>query len=137
MIVYLARDIPAFVMYCVNGESGSSLLIESTDSMINTSLIKSLSQNSFWQLTLIHQVPESQQVNHMHTLHFICIQRLFHSGTCVCSTKQSKQRRTFGSTLTIPTDYEKQKNHMGWKRYFSCSVTHYYWFTEPACGTQA
>ena len=36
MIVYLARDIPAFVMYCVNGESGSSLLIESTDSMIAT-----------------------------------------------------------------------------------------------------
>ena len=35
MIVYLARDIPAFVMYCVNGESGSSLLIESTDSMIS------------------------------------------------------------------------------------------------------
>ena len=34
MIVYLARDIPAFVMYCINGESGSSLLIESTDSMI-------------------------------------------------------------------------------------------------------
>ena len=34
MIVYLARDIPAFVMYCVNGEPGSSLLIESTDSMI-------------------------------------------------------------------------------------------------------
>ena len=34
MIVYLAQDIPAYVMYCVNGESGSSLLIESTDSMI-------------------------------------------------------------------------------------------------------
>ena len=34
MIVYLARDIPAFVTYCVNGESRSSLLIESTDSMI-------------------------------------------------------------------------------------------------------
>ena len=32
--MYLARDIPAFVMYCVNGESGSSLLIESTDSMM-------------------------------------------------------------------------------------------------------
>ena len=31
--MYLARDIPAFVMYCVNGESGSSLLIQSTDSM--------------------------------------------------------------------------------------------------------
>ena len=34
MIVYLARDIQAFVMYCVNGTSRSSLLIESTDSMI-------------------------------------------------------------------------------------------------------
>ena len=34
MIVYLARDIPAFVMYCVNGESGSSLLIEPTHTMI-------------------------------------------------------------------------------------------------------
>ena len=34
MIVYLARDIPAFVMYCVYGESRSSLLIESTDSMM-------------------------------------------------------------------------------------------------------
>ena len=31
------RDIPAFVMYCVNGES-ASLLIESTDSMINVNL---------------------------------------------------------------------------------------------------
>ena len=30
-VVYLARDIPAFVMYCVNGASRSSLLIESTD----------------------------------------------------------------------------------------------------------
>ena len=34
VIVYLARDIPAFVMYCVYGESRSSLLIESTNSMI-------------------------------------------------------------------------------------------------------
>ena len=33
MIVYLARDIPAFVMYCVYGESRSALLLESTDSM--------------------------------------------------------------------------------------------------------
>ena len=30
----LARDIPPFVMYCMYGESGPSLLIESTDSMI-------------------------------------------------------------------------------------------------------
>ena len=34
MIVYLEQDIPAFVMYCVYGESGSSLLIESTDSIL-------------------------------------------------------------------------------------------------------
>ena len=34
MIVYLVRVIPAFVMYCVNGTSHSSLLIESVDSMI-------------------------------------------------------------------------------------------------------
>ena len=34
MVVYLVQDIPAFVMYCVYGESRSSLLIESTDSMI-------------------------------------------------------------------------------------------------------
>ena len=33
--VYLAQDIPPFVMYCVYGESGSSLLIESTDSMMS------------------------------------------------------------------------------------------------------
>ena len=33
-IVYLARDIPPFVMYCVNGKPRSSLLIESTDSKI-------------------------------------------------------------------------------------------------------
>ena len=33
--MYQARDIPLFVMYWVYGESGSSLLIESTDSMIN------------------------------------------------------------------------------------------------------
>ena len=32
--MYLALDIPAFVMYCGYGESGSSLLIESTDSII-------------------------------------------------------------------------------------------------------
>ena len=36
MIVYLARVIPAFVMYCVNGASRLSLLIESTDSMIES-----------------------------------------------------------------------------------------------------
>ena len=35
MIVYLARDISAFGMYCIYGISRSSLLIESIDSMIH------------------------------------------------------------------------------------------------------
>ena len=35
MIVYLAQNIPPFVMYCVNGKPRSSLLIKSTDSMID------------------------------------------------------------------------------------------------------
>ena len=34
VIVYLARDIPPFVMYCVNGKPCPSLFIESTDSII-------------------------------------------------------------------------------------------------------
>ena len=32
--MYLARDIPAFVMYCVYGASRSSQLIESTETKI-------------------------------------------------------------------------------------------------------
>ena len=36
MKVYLARVIPAFVMYCVNGAPRSSLLMESTDSTIES-----------------------------------------------------------------------------------------------------
>ena len=40
MIVYLAGAIQAFVMYCVNGTSRSSLLIESTDSMIYNKMKK-------------------------------------------------------------------------------------------------
>ena len=39
MIVYLARDIPAFVMYCVYGESRSSVLIEPTDSIYTAVVI--------------------------------------------------------------------------------------------------
>ena len=36
VIVYLERDVLAFVLYCVYGKSCSSLLRESTDSMIST-----------------------------------------------------------------------------------------------------
>ena len=35
VILYLARDIPAFVMYCIYEASRSSLLIESTNSVIH------------------------------------------------------------------------------------------------------
>ena len=37
-VVILVRDIPAFVMYCVSGESHSFVLIESTDSIFATRL---------------------------------------------------------------------------------------------------
>ena len=40
MKVYPLRDIRPFVMYCVNGKPRSSLLIESTDSMIVTEFEK-------------------------------------------------------------------------------------------------
>ena len=40
VIVYQARDIHPFVMYCVNGKPRSSLLIESTDSMIGIKMNK-------------------------------------------------------------------------------------------------
>ena len=40
MKVYPPRDIRPFVMYCVNGKPRSSLLIESTDSMIIRRRIK-------------------------------------------------------------------------------------------------
>ena len=42
--MYLARVIPAFVMYCVNGASGSSLLIQCTDSMILHALLSIVHQ---------------------------------------------------------------------------------------------
>ena len=35
MEVFLALDIPPFVLYCVNGKPRSSLFIEPTDSMMN------------------------------------------------------------------------------------------------------
>ena len=46
VLVYLARDNPAFVMYCVNGASDSSLLLESTDSMIRIASWPSVCEGS-------------------------------------------------------------------------------------------
>ena len=49
VMVYLARDIPAFVMYCVYGESRSYLLIESIDSMIQSCINQC---NLYWNEAL-------------------------------------------------------------------------------------
>ena len=65
MIVYLARDIPPFVMYCVNGKPRSSLLIESTDSMILLILILSL------QWTYRDSVLSSDARLHVNPIHFL------------------------------------------------------------------
>ena len=64
MIVYLARDIPAFVMYCVNRESGSSLLIEYTDS-----LMPGLNACGLQSKLLITQLSEGS-----HNIFFIVLQ---------------------------------------------------------------
>ena len=45
MKVYPPRYIRSFIMYCVNGKPRSSLLIESTDSMIYISISKELRCN--------------------------------------------------------------------------------------------
>ena len=45
VIVYLVRDIPPFVMYCVNGKLRSSLLIESTDSIFHFKKSRSCKYN--------------------------------------------------------------------------------------------
>ena len=47
MILYLARDIPVFVMYCVNRASRTSLLIEITDSMICLKMCNSVHSEGY------------------------------------------------------------------------------------------
>ena len=48
VIVYPARDIRPFVMYCVNGKPRSSLLIESTDSLIVKSVLNIYIRRCMW-----------------------------------------------------------------------------------------
>ena len=47
--VYPSRDIRPFVMYCVNGKPRSSLLIESTDSMIHVRVCVTSSTLRTWR----------------------------------------------------------------------------------------
>ena len=58
MIVYLARDITAFVMYCVNGASRSSLLIESPDSMIERRVHRAAGNTRFAHFCSNPQMPK-------------------------------------------------------------------------------
>ena len=86
VIMYLARDIPPFVMYCVYGESGSSLLIESTDSMIYVRVSKfcvclcvlHLLENmlhSKWRNDQLKFLPSHlwHRVNHMRHMQHLCM----------------------------------------------------------------
>ena len=66
--VYPPRDIRPFVMYCVNGKPRSSLLIESTDSMI---LILILLLILILQWTYRDSVLSSDARLHVHPIHFL------------------------------------------------------------------
>ena len=78
MIVYLARAIQAFVMYCVNGTSCSSLLIESidsmiesTDSMIYTRLSTRLSTSGGYVLCQVYSNSDRQTDTFLNVLTYI------------------------------------------------------------------
>ena len=75
VIVYLERDIPPIVMYCIYGESGSSLLIESTDSMIF--------QTSHHRLPPISQVKDPTSTLQKSGVVY-CICTLYNLLQCVC-----------------------------------------------------
>ena len=62
MKVYPPRDIRPFVMYCVNGKPRSSLLLESTDSMILILIL---------QWTYRDSVLSSDARLHVHPIHFL------------------------------------------------------------------
>ena len=66
VIVYRARDIPPFVMYCVNGKPRSSLLIESTNSMILLLILLLILQ---W--TYRDSVLSSDARLHVNPIHFL------------------------------------------------------------------
>ena len=61
VIVYLSRDIRPFVMYCVNGKPRSSLLIESTDSII---IIYYNRENNYYNILMLQHWGEQRQILH-------------------------------------------------------------------------
>ena len=64
MIVYLSRDIRPFVIYCVNGKPRSSLLIESTDSIVLILIL-------ILQWTYRDSVLSSDAHLHVYPIHFL------------------------------------------------------------------
>ena len=71
VIVYLTRDIPAFVMYCVYGESGSSLLDK---------VIYNIKYNSIYIYIYIYSINLSSLLNCNKRL--LKIPLLFHKRAC-------------------------------------------------------
>ena len=64
MKVYPPRDIRPFVMYCVNGKPRSSLLIESTDSMIR---VFRAAVNTYVGVYIHVAAKNYEQARHTHT----------------------------------------------------------------------
>ena len=86
MKVYPPRDIRPFVMYCVNGKPRSSLLIESTDSMILILIL-------ILQWTYRDSVVSFDARLHVHPIHFLARHE--------CANGFSVTRPSLNRSLTI------------------------------------
>ena len=99
MIVYLSRDISAFVMYCVYGTSRSSLLIESTDSMIYKRHLNAFFKQHFYILkknTVVLEIFEVKLISYSTAITKINITiflllLIFSSAHAACKRKQQQK----------------------------------------------
>ena len=90
--MYPSRDIRPFVMYCVNGKPRSSLLIESTDSMILILILILLLQWTYRDSVLF-----SDARLHVHPIHFLARRAVCN----VFSVTRPSQNRSFTIKHTI------------------------------------
>ena len=106
MIVYLTRDIAAFVMYCVNGESGSFLLIESTDSisvtfcliLILPTLVHSI---SFVPVVSVHRfLSKSVLLNMVVNFFFLGVDRAYRHSISAASLSLTTQIHSYLTQLS-------------------------------------
>ena len=89
--MYPSRDMRPFVMYCVNGKPRSSLLIESTDSMILILIL---------QWTYRDSVVSSDARLHVHPIHFLA---RVHCANGFSVTRPSLNRSfTIKHTVSLP-----------------------------------